>query len=838
MPDNALVLISPAPVTVGRAGPVGAGGSLWMTTKRPTMDSRERLGMGTPPSMNGSPVWALHHGRNLLPIQYWQLYRTSPDVRACVDSIVRRIATWDWSLEVKADPRNAATYERLRARADEGERWLQVPNGNGETWQEVMTRTVTDLLLYDAGACELNMSGTALLELVPWLGSEWIPTYDAKGALLYYLQTKDVGVYDATGSLQYYRQTKEGGVAGDAELPPERMLYLSLFRNNRSPLGLPLLDTLVNECVTVLLASEHAMLSLDADEIPPGLLVLGGVAGAAAERARADLQQMRGKDHRLRVVSSPQPAGIKAEWVELRHKPKDLQMLEVVDKMQRVIWRTFGVMPVELGVADGIPRASATVQVDVSASHLITPILELIQARLNAQVIPLLLGADAAQIRFEFDRTQPLSPKQKLELAQAQDLQVRRGLLTVNEARADLRRLPLDGGDVAIVDTNEGPVPLADVAKGLRPSDDPPSDDPPSNDPPDDDDGGGGGGGTPPAGEEIEVQAALEGLQLALVRQRLAGRAADWLPSDWPAASRWDSYRTIDVRALGRVVGDYGHDVAGLYSLAVADLQVLLANGYGGDQQMSVAESLDVKHRMDTRLNQLADEWSALSLPLYQRAAKIGADGAASVAGGPVDIDHAARAESYHEQAMAYLTQPQGLIGTMRELCRRTVDAVTLPAARARHGHEHGPLCGCGPMPGLRDRIDELGPDSAPSEAMGRMEASLVGQAHRIENWSGRMVGLANTVLVDALNKTASQQDGTPVEWQCEWVNAGGRTCPICMDEGAQGFRPIGQLTRRPGEDTYCVGNCRCVLVFWTTAEVNGGGAVKLSALAPGGPDA
>lgn len=388
--DKSLVLLSPGPVQVGRRAPQ-YGGSLWMAGPPAQVpNSRARMGFG-PVQYQVAPGQLQHHvDRNLLPAQYWQLYRTSPDVRSCVDSITRRIATWDWSLEVMADPRQAAEYTRLQAAADSTAAWMRRPNANGETWQELQTRTITDLLLYDAGAWELNMKGSQLTELVPWLGSEWLPIYDAKNALL------------------YYQQDKEDSRADVARLPPERMVYFSLFRNNRGPLGLPLLDTLVNECVTVLLASEHVMLALDADEIPPGLLVLGGIAGAAAERARADLQQMKGRDHRLRVVSSPQPNGIKAEWVELRHTPKDLQLLEVVDKMQRAIWRVFGVMPVEQGVADGIPRASATVQVDVASSHLITPILELLEARINAQVVPLLMGADAEHVRFRFDRMQPL----------------------------------------------------------------------------------------------------------------------------------------------------------------------------------------------------------------------------------------------------------------------------------------------------------------------------------------------------------------------------------------------------------------------------------------------
>ena len=393
-----------------------------------------------------------------MPIQCWDLYRQTPDVRACVDSIVRRVATWDWYVKPTVDPRNADEYRRMMEHARAARDWLQVPSRNGDTWQEVMTRVVTDLLVYDAGALELNEQGGKLLELVPWLGSSWFPVTDAKGVLLRYEQESETGV--PTGQPDIV-----------VRMPPERLCYLSLFRNNRSNLGVSLLDTLVNECVTVLLSSEHAMLAMDADEIPPGLLVLGGVAGAAAERARADLQVMRGKDHKLRVLTSPQPNGIDAKWVELRRPLKDVQLLEVVDGLRRTIWRVFGVQPIELGDAAAVNRATADAQLDVASSHLIGPILELLQARVNAQVLPRLLPPEArGKVVFGFDRAQPLTPAQRLQQAQANDLLVKRGVLTVNEVRAQMGLLPVAGGDVPLVDTNMGPLPLDQLVAGLAPA--------------------------------------------------------------------------------------------------------------------------------------------------------------------------------------------------------------------------------------------------------------------------------------------------------------------------------------------------------------------------------
>ena len=947
MPDQPLRLLAPTTVRIGR--PTPRAGSWASSGPRQAPSARERLGYGKPTSLNYPTGPSFYSSeRNLMPSQLWQLYRTTPDVRACVDSITRRIATWDWSVRPTVDPRERGRYDQIAERCAVAAKWLQQPNANGETWQELLTRTAIDLLVYDAGVLELNVESGTLLELVPWLGCEWFPLYNEKNVLQGYTQEQEEGVAYPAG----------GG--GGLKVPPERLCYFSLFRNNREPLGVPLMDTLVNECITVLLASEHSMLALDADEIPPGLLVIGGVAGAAAERARADLQQMRGKDHRVRVISSPQPGGIKADWLELRHSVKDVQLLEVVDQMRRAIWRVFGVMPVELGVGDSTPRALAEVQVDVSSSHLIAPILELLQARINAQVMPLLMGDDAQHCTFAFDRAQPLTPDQKLSLARAQDVQVRRGIITVNEARATLGLLPVDGGDTPVMDTNEGPRPLTQVVLGAPPATAPADEaeqgtlelalaalrpaltaqrvrtanegSPLCGEPAWSEqrvaeryahidfaptkgvltelgrglqwhEEGHSGDGLRPAtvawarrmagGAEISPEKArlmrawlarhavdkegegynpgepgypspgrvswalwggdpavpwsgklvgqLEadddkagikreapppcthdhataGERLSCTLHRLHSRDAEWLPSSWPEVERFSGYRTIDLDALAEVVEDYGRAVTGLYQDASVEMQAMLLRAYGGDRVLSVTEAQRAQAQMLDRLDELSLSWSIRTRPFYQRAAQLAVRSASTITDRPVDVGWRAGADVYHGQAMAYLVQPSGLIGTLQAQVRRIISAATMPT---------------------RDRIDELSPDDGPGRTTSTLAVTMSAQAARIDNWSGRLVGLANAQLVSALNATvAVSANGSPVEWMAEWVNAGGRSCDTCIEQGAQPIRALSQIGIRPGEDTLCVGRCRCVLVFWTRTEVDGGQAVSLSALAPGGPDA
>jgi hypothetical protein len=189
---------------------------------------------------------------------------------------------------------------------------------------------------------------------------------------------------------------------------------------------------------------------------------------------------MRGKDHKVRVLTTPDPTATGARWVELRHTPKDVDHVNVIDQVRRTIWRVFGVLPVEMGATDGMPRAVGQVQLDVSSSHLIGPILEIIEAKVNARILPLVTDGSSL-CRFRFDREQKLSTAEQKEKAETISALVDRGIVTRNEARSELDLSPVEGGDVLTVSTGQGPIPLGAFVST-----------------PDDgggDDGGGGSGG-------------------------------------------------------------------------------------------------------------------------------------------------------------------------------------------------------------------------------------------------------------------------------------------------------------------------------------------------------
>jgi len=396
--------------------------------------------------------------RELSDGQLWEIYRRCSDVRASIDSIVRRVATFDWVVEPIRSPQEDG-WKELSDICKNGTAFLSMPSKNGDTWQEIMTAFLTDVLVFDRGAIEIVYDKNKnLSELVPLRGSTIAPVMNEHGRIITYEQN----IY-SNGDFVGNIGSSETSIV---KFKPNQLLFFSLYPNTTDNIGNPLLEALVNEVIALMRGSQHAMLSLDADEIPPGILVLAGISGRAANEAKADMQMLRGQDHKIRVMTTPDPSGIGAKWLELKRTPKDIEMRELISDIRRAVYRVFGVQPVEMGISEGINRATAQAQLDVASSHLVTPILELLQSKINTRILPLLFGKDIAkEIRFKFDREARLNADDQQKLASKHQTYVRNGVMTRNEVREELGLLPIVGGDVATMEVAGMPTPVQNLGE-------------------------------------------------------------------------------------------------------------------------------------------------------------------------------------------------------------------------------------------------------------------------------------------------------------------------------------------------------------------------------------
>lgn len=916
-----------------RSPEVAAGG--WLAVRTPEESGpaeRARVGRQVVNNLFGptytSAAYYDRVDRLLSADQLWRVYQRVPDVRAAVDAIARRVATWDWLVEPAEGPAITVTPEVLEA-ARRATTWLEVPNRNGETWQEMINKIILDQLVFDRGVIEhvfdtrLEPDGTiapglTLQELTALRGANVHQITDQHGRLLGYVQDE----FFEGGTVVLAPEQRPS--AEQIAFTPRQITYLPLTPNTSTTEGVPLIESIVNEVITIMRSSEHTMLAMDADEIPPGILVLTGIAGKAAEAAKTDLQRLRGKDHKIRVVTNADPQATGAKWVELRRTPKDVDFVRVVQEVRRTIWRVFGVLPVEMGATEDIPRAVGQVQLDVSASHLIGPLLELLETKINARILPLVVGDErmAQRLRFRFDRDAKLTPAEEQQRAQALGALVDRALLTRNEARRRMGEQPVLGGDVPTLTTGQGVLTLTDAVGMPAITPEPVAalearavgDVDPTNFPKAGDDlpvslrnsayrvfdpdyaadlkqnwpmiweAGGNiegdnqyrrllpvverGGEVRTTTEEMAVrkreawaarhyqdhrlpgvvaqikwfvvgtlgQTEMKAIVEAEKRRLSADRAhrcgpvcthvrsATGLPSAWQSGSAFDGLRVLDLEDLGNAIEDYHRDVRRLWQEASADVEAAVRSSWraGG---LSDDAAIALQRRNAAALDRLEAGWRTLTASLYQRAAKIARDAARSYTGSPVLEDWRERAAIYHQQAMGWLTQAGGLIPDLGARLSATLEAVSMSddAVQVRAASVTAPA-GLDPSDGLQ-------------VVLAAFVSAFEAHEFRIENWGGKLVDLANSLLTEGVLEAGTAVAAgpevagpVPVEWWYEWVAVGdAKTCTTCRTEGGKGFQPLTTLTVRPGGSTECGARCRCVLVLWTRDEVTSGTAVALS---------
>jgi len=711
--------------------------------------------------------------RRLLDDQIDEIYMSVPDVRACIDHIVRTIATWDWLVEPHENlwPGQDG-YDEAQEAAKDAARFLSAPcvDPRIAAWQSFMTVVLTDLLKYEAGTFEIVRKGKS--PTGPVAGFNPLRSIEA--------------VIDEHGITTSYRQVVFGG--SEVKFGVDDVVYLSLFPNTLSPYGTPLVETVLDEVITLLRQSEHAMNAL-ADENPPGLLVVQGLGGKAAEQARSDMTHMAGQDHRLRSIFDETKGGIDAKWIEFRRSLKDSDFREIVRDIRRVVWRTFGVPPVEMGDVENTPRAVGEVLERLGQSRLVEPILELVEGVINARILPLILPPESVGlVQFHFDREPRPTPEDRLKRAQAARQLLEVGARTLNEVRADDGMPPIGGGDVP--QRLEGGLW---VTVGQQPQAEPEEPSEPESDE-----------GTAPAEGDEAAPGEVEETALPSAPCCVAHRAID-LPSEWPKAAMFDGYRTLPLRRLAEEVSRYTGDARDVY--AGIERAVVREFHKAWRPDMASEDLAELSGRVGAVLDEMPDRWAATTAPRYRATAKLAAEKVREWTGIADAVPDAAdRGDAYRIAAMGYLEA--GLVESLRRRMRNLL----LPGATLRAVVADGALI-------VRDDDrDPLGiMISAVSEEFAR-------EAYRIENWSGKLIDLAGEVMGKGLTETTPS-----LVWMAEWVDVGdSQECEDCMGFAAMGIKPILDFGTQPGGLTQCGGRDRCVLVVWTAEEVANGTAVRL----------
>lgn len=780
---------------------------------------RERKGQSTWFSVGDLPFSRVAGARVFTPSELYEVYRLCPDIRAPIDLISLRVAQTPWMVSPRPNlKKGTARWRKAKALAEQVTAWLTKPNAE-ETWHAFAQKWAHDALVYDACAVEHARGPKGQLEeLVEWRGGDVTPLQDEHGRV--------------------YRYRQDMAIGGPVYFLPEDMTYTNVFVNTTFPDGQPLIESLVEEFLTLRASSVHFRRAVDADEIPPGILFLSGVAETAYRRLEERFKLQAGRDDILRMVNGFDPSS-RASWIEMTRSAKDLEWVPNIQEVRKTIWRVFHVTPVQMGETANTPRASAEVQLQIGDQVLIGAMLTRLSDVANHRWLPMIASLfgpaeDAELISFSFDLSVAMSEGDQKTKAERLTMLWDRALVTSDEVRNEFGYDPLRGALDPDVAEDEGDAGL-DGAEG-------------------------GASGQ----DETDVDASR---RLLVGRQRgvrrdvklralvhpadgyspLTGPVRVWdaamapgrwrhpvpraLPSGWQPASRFKDVRVLPVDDLAALVEDYAATVTPLYDRARRDV-LKAATAAVADGKLAADDAAPIVSAIATALAALTADWSTQTKPMYDGAARLGSETGAGWGG--VRIAWSNRAEVYRGDAIRYLnttTPTAGLIASLRqELLAVVVEATRRAPAPLRPSPDAAHPREVVLSDGTILRAEEKLP-AALSAFLEAIRRVFDRNEHRISNWAGKLVELSHGTLTESLTAGDAKDvvEGTPDPWLVNWIEvADSATCPTCQDEGGKGWRKMSDLRTMPGGATQCGARCRCLLQFARESEVKAGTAIKL----------
>ena len=142
------------------------------------------------------------------------------------------------------------------------------------------------------------------------------------------------------------------------------------------------------------------------------------------------------KNFELTVVRDTE----KIEWLPLTRDNQELQLAELIELINRMVFRAFGVTPTSMGDMKNTNRATAQVEENIDGSRLIIPYIKSLEEYVNSQIVHMHFFKD---VKWVINRPKNEDLRLIIEKAKLVD----KGILSINEQRKMLGEKATDFGD-------------------------------------------------------------------------------------------------------------------------------------------------------------------------------------------------------------------------------------------------------------------------------------------------------------------------------------------------------------------------------------------------------
>jgi len=130
------------------------------------------------------------------------------------------------------------------------------------------------------------------------------------------------------------------------------------------------------------------------------------------------------------------------DWIQFKMPNREMQLNELRRSIELIIYRNFGILPLEAGESATVNRSTAYTQMQLAQQRRVIPITNMISAFINKEIIQQEFHYN--DVRFSFDVHEIFDPE---AVARSYERYVRNGIMSRNEVRKALKLESIPGGD-------------------------------------------------------------------------------------------------------------------------------------------------------------------------------------------------------------------------------------------------------------------------------------------------------------------------------------------------------------------------------------------------------
>ena len=349
-------------------------------------------------------------------------YAKSAWVQMATNAITKQIMVTDWAI-VPVDEEDVNNVEPYKADIEKATQFLESPNQRGNTFWEVWIPYLRDILEIDAGVIYKGRNGRGeLVEIYSYDGGRFLADMDEFGDIRGYYQ---YSMRFPSNAPKFFKKND--------------IIYGVMNTNNELyPYGWAPLQSIQQEVELLIQSTRFNKDFFANNAIPDGMLTVPMKYEQMQRYKQSWEKEVKGRAHKLLFHNVEG-----ASFTPFNMTNKDMEWLEGQKWYFHLVFGAYGVSPQEVGFYENSNKSTGESQERITIKNAIKPYLVHIDAKINREILPELLGPEC-KVKFKWFLTD--SAQEKVEHDQAIQ-KLNSNVYTINEVRAKEGLSPVEWGD-------------------------------------------------------------------------------------------------------------------------------------------------------------------------------------------------------------------------------------------------------------------------------------------------------------------------------------------------------------------------------------------------------